>query len=273
MKALHTITGTPRSGSTLLRNILAQNPAFHVSSTSPVARALFALQQVASTSDEVKSELITDGDGSRARMLDAFRGYVDGWYSAHADQICFDTGRGWAAMAQLHAQLYPSGRQIVCVRDLRAVFASVEKQHARYPLLNPVENLGQLTVADRARRLFAPDGLIGTAVVGVEDILRRGCANAVLVQYEWFVQEPEQALRRIYAALGVAYWEGHDFAYVERATEEVDALYLDKFPHEGSGAVTAPEPDEWRRWCPPDIAGDIMANFPGYNRAFGYAAQ
>jgi sulfotransferase len=37
MKKIHFINGMPRSGSTLLCNILAQNPKFHVTPTSYVA--------------------------------------------------------------------------------------------------------------------------------------------------------------------------------------------------------------------------------------------
>ena len=36
MKNFNIITGMPRSGSTLLCNILSQNPAFHAGATSPL---------------------------------------------------------------------------------------------------------------------------------------------------------------------------------------------------------------------------------------------
>lgn len=266
---LHVITGTPRSGSTLLRNILAQNPAFHVSATSPLTNALFALQQVMSRSDELKSELIADTEGTQQRLLRAFHGFVAGWYSEHKDKTCFDTSRAWSPLAQLHAQLFPGSIRIVCVRDLRAIFGSIEKQHAKFPLLDAVENVQQKTVADRATRLFSPGGLIGASVSGVEDLIRRQLPRTVLVQYEWFVRNPDQTMERIYSALRMAKFE-HTFDNVKRRTTECDALYLNKFPHEGSGEVTSDSLDTWRPFCPPDIEREIMIKFPGYNRAFGY---
>ena len=59
-KKINVICGLPRSGSTLLCNILNQNPDFHASSTSPLAQTLGALSQFLSTSPEVKSDLYND---------------------------------------------------------------------------------------------------------------------------------------------------------------------------------------------------------------------
>src|SRR3954469_64456 len=43
-KSIHFIGGMPRAGSTILGNILAQNPRFHVTPTSGVIEALLTLR-------------------------------------------------------------------------------------------------------------------------------------------------------------------------------------------------------------------------------------
>jgi len=43
-KNIHFISGLPRSGSTLLANILAQNPAFHSTATNGIADVMFSVR-------------------------------------------------------------------------------------------------------------------------------------------------------------------------------------------------------------------------------------
>lgn len=266
MDNLHVITGMPRSGSTLLRNVLAQNPAFHVSATSPVLSAVVAMQKTISKSPELRSELVHDNAGTKARLQQAVKGFISGWYSGHAGRVCFDTCRGWSSMASLHSQLYPDGVRIVCVRDLRAIFASIEKQHLKYPLLDPSETLAQKTMAERARQMFADDGIIGMGIVGVEDLLRRRPRNTIFLPYERFTSQPADSMAQVYEMLRMEPFN-HTFDNVVNQSTECDAFYLDKFPHEGSGKVE-PSRDDWADHCPPDIAKEICSKFPLYNGAF-----
>jgi len=271
MKQLHAITGLPRAGTTLLRNILAQNPALHVSSTSPVLGAVFVLQQLLSKSDEVRSDLIADEAKAKARLEHAITGFVGGWYHDVGDRICFDSSRGWTPMASVHAQLFPSSVRLVCVRELRSVFASLEKQHLKFPLLDASDSMVQKTVADRARVAFSPEGLIGSAIMGVEDLLRRNTPNTLYLPYEWFAANPAEAMVQVYETLHMDPF-GHTFDAVVNQATECDALWLGKFPHQGSGKVE-PSQDNWADYCPADIAQEICDKFPFYNARFGYGAS
>jgi sulfotransferase len=269
----HVIAGMPRSGSTLLCNVLNQNPRFHASSTSCMAQTVRSLSVLWSKSPEMKSELITAKVVTEARMARAASALVEGWYEDQAE-VVFDKCRHWNHNAAVLNHLFPDAKMFVCVRDLRDIFASVEKQHAKNPLLDDALSPTGLTSYARADRMFSPEGLLGQQIEGVEDLLRRNPKNAAgesfaqTIQYETFVRSPQLIIDRIYASLGEEHFE-HDFEDVENTATDVDGLYNDKFPHVGSGKV-APSSGDWREHVPGDIAQHVMERFPNYNRAFGY---
>jgi len=269
----HVIAGMPRSGSTLLCNILNQNPRFHASSTSCMAQTVRSISNLWSKSPEIKSEMIVAKDVTQARMVRAVRSLVEGWYHDQAE-VVFDKGRFWNMNAQVLNQLFSDAQLFVCVRDLRDIFASVEKQHAKNPLLDDANDAEELTSYNRADRMFAPKGLLGQQIMGIEDLARRGLKNqkgkpfAHTIAYETFVRSPQLILDRVYAVTGEEPFE-HDFENVENTATDVDGLYNYKFPHVGAGKVVDPGTD-WREHVPADVAQLIMRTFPNYNRAFGY---
>jgi len=226
-----------------------------------------------SNSPEIKSEMITAKDVTEARMARAVRSLIEGWYQDQAE-VVFDKGRFWNLNPQVLNYLFPDAQLFVCVRDLRDIFASVEKQHAKNPLLDDANDAEQLTSYNRADRMFAPKGILGQQIMGIEDIARRGLRNqkgkpfAHTVAYETFVRSPQLILDRIYVEIGEEPFP-HDFENVQNTATDVDGLYNYKFPHKGEGKVADPESD-WRKHVPVDVAEMIMKTFPRYNRAFGY---
>ena len=262
------ICGTPRSGSTLLCNILNQNPLFKASSTSCLAQSVRSLSNLWSNSPEVKSDLIGDKEGTEARLVRSARAMVEAWYGDSDAEVIFDKGRLWNHSPMVLKQLFPEAHQFVCIRDLREILASIEKQHAKNPMLDEAQNPLELTTFNRADRLFSPQGIVGSQIIGVEDLMRRKLPNVHIIQYETLVQNPKLVIDSIYTVLGADAYE-HDFSNVEKTATDVDGLYLGKFPHEGTGEVKPPEND-WRDHVPTDIAGLLMERFQAFNQAFGY---
>ena len=263
------ISGTPRSGSTLLCNILNQNSRFHASSTSCIAQSVRALSNLWSGSPEIKSDMIHDKTAAEERMLSASSGMVKAWYQDREADVIFDKGRLWNSQPLILRHLFPDAHMFVCVRDLRDIFASIEKQHSRNPLLDDAQSPNELTVYNRADRMFSPEGLIGQQIIGVEDLLRRQQPYIHFIQFEALASNPGMVLDAIYAALNEEPFS-HDYKNVESSATDADALYLHKFPHEGSGEVKPPE-GSWRDHLPMDIADTIMERFPSYNRALNYS--
>ena len=83
----------PRSGSTLLQNILGQNPDFYVTPTSGVLELVFAARANYTDSPEFKAQ-------DHQLMKDAFLGFckegVEGFFNSITDKkYVIDKSRGW----------------------------------------------------------------------------------------------------------------------------------------------------------------------------------
>ncbi|MDP2607303.1 MAG: sulfotransferase [Deltaproteobacteria bacterium] len=266
----NTICGTPRSGSTLLCNILNQNPRFHASSTSCVASSARALSNLWSHSPEIKSQLLHDAEVTTTKMVGGIRAMIEAWYAGNGEVI-FDKDRHWNHSPLLLHQIFPESHMFVMVRDLRAVMASIEKQHAKNPVLDEASGPLELHTYNRADRMLSPQGLVGQHVAGIEDLMRRNLPYVHMIQFETLVKNPKLVLDSIYTVLGEDGF-AHDFTHVENTATDADALYLGKYPHEGSGAVKVPE-GLWSDHVPQDIGGLIMQRFAAFNQAFGYLPQ
>lgn len=263
------ITGLPRSGSTLLCNILNQNPRFYASTTSLLPFLLNGVVHGLSTTIEAKAMLQADRSGTEQRVRDVLRAMVENWYREIQSPVIFDKSRAWSSSALLLKELYPASNILVTVRDLRSVCASAEKQHRRTALFDDAPDPPSRTMYYRADKLFSPTGLIGSAIVGVEDMLRRRPAGAIFVRYESLANDPAAEMASIYRLLGEPEFQ-HDFEHIVNTAGDPDAFYLYKFPHEGCGKVQAEDPEQWRQYLSPDIAAHIGARFAMFQKAFGY---
>lgn len=261
------ITGLPRSGSTLLCNLLNQNPAFYASSTSPLCTWIGAVSSSASNAPEFKSMLGNEA-GTEARFEGVLRGIIAAWY-ADRSEVIFDKSRGWAHHALMLKKLFPKARIIVCLRDLRNIFASVEKHHRETAALDFAVNPLERTLENRAAAMFSPDGLIGMPLGGIVDLLQRRPEGFSIVQFEHLTENPKQAMDQLYRDLGEEPFS-HNFDAIESTATDNDSLYLGKFPHRTEGKIEPRPRDGWKEYVSPDIAARIMTQFQHFNQTFGY---
>jgi len=122
---INVITGLPRAGSTLLCNILNQNPKLYATSTSELPLFLSQITKAWTNSVDVKNELNIDRKKTEDKMERTMRAYIEAWHKS--DKLVFDKSRGWSNNILMLHKLYPKAKVIVMIRDLRDVFASVEK--------------------------------------------------------------------------------------------------------------------------------------------------
>lgn len=268
MKSFNVVTGVPRSGSTLLCNILNQNPEFYAGDTSPLPEIVSTLVNKFSTNGEIQSALIKDSEGTMLKLNTMIQSVIEAWYEGE-DRVIFDKSRGWTFNAVLLGELFSTAKIIATVRDLRNVFGSVEKQHRKTPVFDLASNPNEKTIMDRADKMMSPEGMIGQCVVGMEDAMARVQDRVFVVQYESFTLDPRSKMVELYDFLGQPYFE-HDFEGVENVAEEVDGLYLNKFPHQGGGKVEKTDRNEWKEYITPELGGMIYQRYPQYNSLFGY---
>ncbi len=266
---LNVICGLPRSGSTLLCNILNQNPNFWATSTSILPQIVGSAINVWSNSMELKGQLLHNKEATEEQLHRSLKSFCDAWHHRTDDRsVVFDKSRGWSLNLLALRKIYPNSKAIVLVRDLRNVLASVEKQHRKNPLLDSAQAVNGKTLYDRADSMFSPRGMIGGPIEGVKDIIRRKLP-VMMIKYEQLVAFPEEVMQEVYQYLEKEPFS-HNFENVESTATDVDALYNFKFPHKGEGKVQPTDLNEWTSFMNDELAGTIMKRFPLYNSFFGY---
>lgn len=261
----HALAGLPRSGSTLLANVLSQHPDVYVSGTSVLPRCVEVVANVISTSTEVQSDL-SNVPGAREQYVGAMRGMIDGWYAVRDEPIVIDKSRGWTLHRLLLDEVFPTAVMLVTVRDPRDVVASIERQHRRTGLFDsPLAR----TIYDAAETLMVPAGMIGGPVTMIEDLVRRNATNVHFVRYETLVRDPATVVGAAADAIGL---EGFtpDVENVQDAAPDNDALYFGKYPHHDSVGQIKPTGTSWRDVLDPELAELIASRYPFFMQTFGY---
>jgi len=118
----HFISGLPRSGSTLLANVSAQNPRFHTTQTSGIAEIMFLVRN--NWDKMVEWRAHPDEEG-KIRVL---RGILESYYANVEKPVIFDKSRVWVSLLEMaETVLGYKPKVVVPVRDIRDVLASMEK--------------------------------------------------------------------------------------------------------------------------------------------------
>ena len=121
MRKIHYISGLPRSGSTLLTNILIQNPKFATTATSSLLE--FVLQVRDNWNKLEGHKVYEDGQDKWAVISSILQNY-----HKTDKEIIFDKNRGWSTHIEfIEKATNKSAKIIACVRNLEDICSSFEK--------------------------------------------------------------------------------------------------------------------------------------------------
>lgn len=219
-KTVHFVSGLPRSGATLVTNILKQNPTIHgetVSSLSTIISSINASWSNIEANQEYDNPLAKKGV-----LKSAFQGYYD-----HIDKpIILDKDRKWISLIpQVEAVLDRQVKLVVCVRNPAEILTSFEKLRKENPLfLTRVDaSLKEgSSIASRAFYYAGPEGALGMAHRNLKDAVTMGYLDRILfVDYNRFCNSPKSQTKRIYEFLELPHYD-HDFEYIEYSKEYND---------------------------------------------------
>lgn len=260
MKTIHFVSGLPRAGSTLLCNILAQNPKFHATATSGILDVLVSVRNQWDTLNEFKAMA---HEGSERKKIAVLRGILNGYFADVDRSAVFDKSRGWLAYLELaEALLEREARVLVPVRDVREVLASFEMLYrnniAYRQFAQEQNNYTQWqTVAGRCEIWCDQAQPVGLAYNRIKDALQRGFKERMhFVRFEDLTVNPERTMRSVYAFLDEPYY-GHDFERVVQVTHEDD--YVHGIPNLHTVRETvAPVPQRWRA-----VLGEVGMKYTG----------
>ena len=270
MERLFFQSSLPRAGSTLLQNIIAQNPNFYATPTSGVLELVFAARGNYTDSPEFKAQ---DADLMKTGFLSFCRNGMDGYYNAITDKkYVIDKSRGWGIHYDFLNLIYPNPKIVVMVRDLRDVFASMEKNYRKNPdKANPILNWAQMagTTVPKRVDIWAQSQPIGLAIERLQELFRLGIDSKVLfVKFEDLCLYPETTMTRIYEYLEVPYYE-HNFDNIQQVTKEDDEVYGVFGDHEIRTKL-APVPSKAKHILGKDVTDWIWSNYPWFFQQFRY---
>lgn len=245
----------PRSGSTLLQNILAQNTSIYCSPTSGTAEMLDGAKKVFTESPLFK---LQPGQQSPEHLAGFCRGALEGYYNAvtNAEWIV-DKSRAWMYYFEWLEQIMGDApKMFICVRDIRAILSSMEKLHRKNAhLTDPAANPAamQFLTVDQRVQSWMTSPPVGLSLGCLSDFIHKGHDQKVhFMIYEKLVANPEAEIYALYDFLGIEPFK-HTFDRVSQLVEENDAVHGVYGDHQVR-AVVEPVKRDWNDILGKDVA-------------------
>lgn len=218
----------PRAGSTLLQNILAQNPDIHASPTSGMMELIYGARANYTSSPEFTA--IQDKEALKR----GFAAFCDKGIHSYAEQLTdkpyyVDKSRSWAYFLNWVETFMPYTPKVICmVRDLREVFCSMEKMVWK----NPDKNVSMIdwqnlmgTTVEKRMDIWANTPPIGVQLDRLKEVIHHNYDHKILfIRYEDLCLYPDVQMRRIYDYLEIPHY-AHNFDDINQYTHEDDTVY------------------------------------------------
>jgi sulfotransferase len=262
------VTGLPRSGSTFLCQLLGTHPQIYsLGHSSPLAGILENLRHTLSDNNFLLAQLDVDFDLTYRRLVNAYRGFIKGWF-AETDKPCVvDKNRAWLGMIETVHLLDPEFRMLVCLRDLVQIFGSIEAQHRRTLLLDFPDHMAPNSIYYRGDALFKNDGVIGGPLRGLEnlqDISDDKIKGRIFyVSFEALVNKPNEVMKAVYEWLTLPAAD-FDTSDLPVKPHESDSYYRFKYRHNTYSSVRSLTP----YLVPERIAREIFSKYRWYYQSF-----
>lgn len=225
MKEYFFLGGLPRSGSTLLCNIFAQNPEFHVSkSTSALHTVLSILKNNWTTIIEHKAEGV-----DFKRLAACQKAILESYYQTDK-KVIIDKSRNWMGDIEMLEFILDKKVKIIApVREVREILASFEvlwrKMNAKsqWPF-RPEDMVKAKTTEGRCDIWASANEPVGYCFNQIKDAITKGQSDRILfVEMEALTANPQYTMEKIYEFMGKNYFP-HNFNNVEQYTKEDDLL-------------------------------------------------
>lgn len=263
-KKLYFIAGLPRSGSTLLTNVLVQNPTIHCTPTSVLPQIIGDLKNHWHTLPLTRNLPETV---AYTKLKGVLKGVIEGFIYDIAQPIIFDKNRNWPLHIETLIELGYDPQIIATVRDTRDIVASFEKLYARSMALGaPTQfNNDPATMSRTDSRLdywLTAQAPFGSAYNVLLDAFRRGHTQRIhVITFEEFTAYPMQTLQGVYEFLNLEPFE-HDCKHVVQTIFEDDRAHGFKDLHKIKEGAITPVPSDWRKILPTEYAKKLAnSNF------------
>ena len=219
------LAGLPRSGSTLLCGLLAQNPKINVCEASTLLPLIQNIRKF--WADSIGSKVIKKQEKLLPVLKAVFNSYHSNEYS-----IVVDKHRDWLFYLDLLEKITGTPTKVLCtVRDPIECAASFNRLYKNEPetytqLEEIVEDKG-FTTLNRAKSMLVYDGAIGKAYNAIKEaaIIQKRKEQMLFIDYHKLCNNPSAELNRIYNFLNIDLYDKHYFDKVKNAEKQNDSHY------------------------------------------------
>lgn len=220
MKKIHFTSGLPRACSTLLQNLLAQNPLVHATATSGVHEIMYISKAFFKT-EEFRS--ISQPKDGEQLFSDFIRAGINASFDNLTDRpIVIDKCRSWIGSANLLFKLFPDAKLLVPVRDIRGVLSSMEKKFQKHPefqLEMSQQDTGRIQTVEGRCQFWLDTAPVGIAVQRLYELARLHKDKVHFVHAEDLTSDPQNTMAKVWTYLGMEPFI-HNTTNVEQYTNE-----------------------------------------------------
>lgn len=264
---IHFCSGLPRSGSTLLMNVLGQNPRFKTTATSGICEMIMSARNYW---DKISEFRAMDEQESEAAKLRVLRGMLEAYHGNVEQPVVVDKCRGWhSELELLECLLDRKVKVLVPVRHLLDILSSFEKLYRKTKVTRrlPQEDASyyqMLTLEGRCQNLLGVNQILGSAISRIKDAVARGFRDRLyFVEFDRLCRAPRTVLKEIYEFLDEEEFE-HDFNNVEQLTHENDRAHVWMGLHDIRPQIEPVESD-WSKVLKPYLSPGILQAYKNEN--------
>ena len=239
MEQIVYLSGFPRSGSTLISNILAMHPDVKSTPSSPLCGIVQNMRRSWSDDPFFLSQLDDKPEEVHDRLKRATVAFMNS-YSSAKEKIVVDKNREWLKLIQTLKCLYPDFQMIVTIRDPRDIFASIERKHEETLMFSFPDHMEHDIVDSRAHTIFSDVGVVGRIFKSIQNIgdIPNVIDHIYFWRYEDFLKDPEKTTETLFEWLKLKKFK-INFNKIKQSTKEFDSHYRMKYPHKIKTKLTA----------------------------------
>jgi sulfotransferase len=232
MKTYHFMAGLPRSGSTLLKSILDQNPKIHANPVSPVMELMYHTEEYLKQSEQYL------GYPKPKSAYKIISSYIENYYFDREESVIIDHCRAWTNnIERIKTYITPNPKIICPVRDIAEILTSfitmVHRNDDQVSFIDQHLIEKGVTVDDdnRCQYLMSDDGIVEQALwAQSQAFIKNDTRHLLMVEYNDLVNAPDETMRRIYDFLEMDNYN-HNFKNVENNHRENDDQWYLKDMH------------------------------------------
>lgn len=232
MKTYHFMAGLPRSGSTLLKSILDQNPKIHANPVSPVMELMYHTEEYLKQSEQYL------GYPKPKNAYKIISSFIENYYYEREEDIIIDHCRAWPNnIERIKTYITPNPKIICPVRDIAEILTSfitmVHRNDDQVSFIDKHLIEKGVTVDDdnRCQYLMSNDGIVEQALwAQSQAFIKNDTRHLLMVEYNDLVNNPDETMRKIYDFLEMDYYD-HNFNNIENNHRENDDQWYLKDMH------------------------------------------